>query len=377
MSSQQIGVLGGGQLGLMLQRHGSTFDHKFIFLDSDSNCSVARLFPGLYRNGNFRDVDSVKMFSDECDLLTVEIEDVSVAGLKKAEKMGVKVFPQASTLELIQDKGLQKQMLVKLGVDTGAFELKENLTTLTDDDLPLFIKSRRSGYDGQGVFFLKEKADIDKVFPGPYVCEKQVPIKKELAIQIVRNESGKYQLFPPVEMVFDARRNILDALLAPARDLSLKQIEQMQKSAIKIAEELNYVGILAIEFFLTTDDRLLVNELSPRPHNSGHHTLHWSSRNQFEMHVRAICNMPLPPIQSSGCALMINLLGDQDANGEADYSSLSDLLSIPNVYVELYAKSQVRPFRKMGHVTIVGYSRAELLKQREELRPYLVIRAKA
>jgi 5-(carboxyamino)imidazole ribonucleotide synthase len=376
MGFQQIGVLGGGQLGLMLQRHGSTFDHKFIFLDSDSDCSVARLFPGLFRNGNFRDVDSVKMFSDECDLLTVEIEDVSVAGLKKAEKMGVKVFPQSKNLELIQDKGLQKQMLVKLGIETGDFQLKEDLTAMLEEDLPRFIKSRRSGYDGQGVFFLDSLSKVDKLFPGPYVSEKPVSVKKELAIQIVRNESGKYQLFPPVEMVFDARRNILDALLAPARDLTLIQIEQMQKSAIKIAEELNYVGILAIEYFLTKEDQLLVNELSPRPHNSGHHTLHWSSRNQFEMHIRAICNMPLPPIQSSGCALMINLLGEQDANGEPDYSPLSDVLSIPNVYVELYAKGEVRPFRKMGHVTIVGYSREELLKQREELRPYLVVRAK-
>ena len=197
------------------------------------------------------------------------------------------------------------------------------------------------------------------MFPGPYLCERPVEIHKELAIQIVRNADGQIKLFPPVEMVFDERRNILDALLAPAQGLNPGQVEDLQNMAITIVEAFNYVGILAIEFFLTKDGKLQINEVSPRPHNSGHHTIHWSSRSQFEMHARAISNLPLPDIEFNGAALMINLLGGEDATGTS-YHNQRELLNISNLYMELYGKNSVRPFRKMGHVTMIGQNAAEL-----------------
>ncbi|MBT8190624.1 MAG: 5-(carboxyamino)imidazole ribonucleotide synthase [Bacteroidia bacterium] len=341
----------------MLAQESIPYAVDLHFLDADPSFPAGQVCPSFH-TGNFNNYDDVLNFGRQMDIITIEIENVNTDALKVLESEGKRVYPQASVIELIKDKGTQKQFYKKNNLPTSEFILADNkaaiLQLIEDGHLkyPFVQKSRTEGYDGRGVSLIRSSQDDSKLMDTSSVIESLVDIDKELAISIAVNESKQKITFPVVEMVFNSEGNLLDYLLSPARigeDINKRCIELAEK----IVDKLGMTGILAIELFLTKNGDILINEIAPRTHNSGHHTLNASNYSQFEIHLRSIMNMPLNPIEQYKQAVMINLLGDKDYTGDAIYEGLEQVLSLDDVYVHLYGKKTTKPLRKMGHVNIL------------------------
>ena len=356
----KLGILGGGQLGKMLIQAASKWDIKTYVLDPDKNCSSS-VICNYFEEGSFKDYDTVYNFGKKVDILTFEIEHVNTDALKDLEKEGKIVYPQPNALEIIKDKGLQKEFYRENNIPTSKYHLfqsnKEILSALNKNKLtlPFVQKSRTEGYDGKGVQTVKNEGDLTYLFNTPSLIEELVSIEKELAVIVSRNSDGESICFPTVEMEFSSDANLVEQLICPTTitpeiDARAKQI------AIDIINKLKMVGNLAVEFFLTKDGDLLVNEVAPRPHNSGHHTIEGNCTSQFEQHIRAISNLPLGSTKLISPSVMINLLGHQDYNGEAVYTNINNCLAIDGVHIHIYGKRITKPFRKMGHVTIMDDS---------------------
>jgi 5-(carboxyamino)imidazole ribonucleotide synthase len=285
----------------------------------------------------------------------LEFEHVNVDALEALEKEGKPVFPSASVLRMIQDKGLQKMKLQALGVPTADFYLVRNRAELKalNPALPCVQKSRTMGYDGQGVKVLKTSADLEDAFDGPSVIEPFVPFEKEIAVILARSADGEMAVYPVVEMHFDSRRNILQTLNAPAH-LPEVTAEKARQLAKKLAEALDYVGVMAVELFVLPDGQVLVNEMAPRVHNSGHHTIEANVTSQYEQSLRCVLGLPLGSVETLHPAVMVNLYGEEGHTGTPIYSGLEDVLKKDGIFVHLYGKLETRPFRKMGHVTLLG-----------------------
>lgn len=346
-----IGILGGGQLGRMLIQSGIDFNFSFNVLDPDANAPCRTL--AAFTNGKLTDYDTVVRFGEQCDILTIEIENVNTAALRHLAQSGKKVFPQPEVIELIQDKRVQKTFYQDNGIPTASFLLTENKADVERlVRYPMVNKLGREGYDGRGVQVLRSEADLPNAFDKPGLLEELVPFEKEISVIVARNEQGHIETFPAVEMVFHPEQNLVEYLFAPAR-ISTNIADQADSIARTIIEKLNMIGLLAVEMFVTRKGEVLVNEIAPRPHNSGHQTIEGNVTSQYEQHLRAITGLPLGNTAIITPSAMVNLLGEPGFSGPARYEGFEELLTMKGVHIHLYGKNQTKPFRKMGHVTIL------------------------
>ncbi|HLS95358.1 MAG TPA: 5-(carboxyamino)imidazole ribonucleotide synthase [Sphingobacterium sp.] len=371
----QLGILGGGQLGRMLIQEAVNYNVNVHILDPDKNAPCRKLC-NRFECGSLSDFETVYNFGKELDMITIEIEKVNVDALEKLEEEGVVVYPQSRVIRLIQDKGLQKQFFKQNAIPTAAFQLISSRDKLYDTSiaLPYIQKLRRDGYDGKGVKKISSVHDIESAFPEPSLVEELVDFEKEIAVIVARNDRGDITTFPLVEMEFNPEANLVEFLISPST-LPLEVQVAADEIAKKIASDLQIVGLLAVEMFLTRDGQILVNELAPRPHNSGHHTIEGNLTSQFAQHLRAIFNLPLGSTAARSNAVMINLLGEPKYEGLAKYDGVEEVLSREGVFVHLYGKKYTKPFRKMGHVCIINDDRETAIKNARWVQETLKVKA--
>jgi 5-(carboxyamino)imidazole ribonucleotide synthase len=372
--NQRIGVLGGGQLGRMLIQSGIDFNIHFSVLDPDASAPCQPI--SNFTNGKLTDFQTVIDFGSKCDLITIEIENVSVAALKELVKQGKKVFPQPEIIELIQDKRTQKEFYKKNNIPTADFILVQNKEGVVKrvSFLPAVNKLGKEGYDGRGVQILRTEKDLSKAFDAPGLLEKLIDFEKEIAVIVARNEKGEIISYPAVEMVFHPEANLVEYLFAPAQ-IEKNVAKEADRIAKDIIQKLGMVGLLAVEMFVTKDGKVLVNEIAPRPHNSGHQTIEANVTSQYEQHLRAILNLPLGDTAALKPSAMVNLLGEEGFSGEAKYEGLEEVLALSGTHVHLYGKKITKPFRKMGHVTIVDADLESLKKKANFVKHTLKVKA--
>lgn len=359
----KLGILGGGQLGRMLIQESVNFNITTHILDPDPDAPCKDLCK-KFVNGSLTDYDTVYNFGKQVDILTIEIEKVNVDALEQLENEGVIVYPQSRVIRLIQDKGIQKQFFKENNIPTAQFQLIQNKKALKSSNIPFpyVQKLRRDGYDGRGVYTVKSEGDLDEAFDAPCLIENLIDLEKELSVIVARNENGEVKTFPCVEMEFNSEANLVEFLISPS-NLDFEILQRADQLAIKIAEDLKIVGILAVELFLTNNGDILVNEIAPRPHNSGHQSIEGNYTSQYEQLLRAIFNLPLGDTRSLSNAVMINLLGEKGYEGTAEYAGLKEVLALNGVYLHLYGKKITKPFRKMGHVTILDDDREKAIEK--------------
>ena len=370
----KLGILGGGQLGRMLIQETINLDVDVHVLDPDPD-APCRDIAHAFKNGSFKDYETVLSFGKGMDVLTIEIEHVNVDALEVLEQQGVKVYPQPKVIRLIQDKGAQKEFYDKHGIPTSAYRLiGENDAKNHSDFFPVFQKLRKGGYDGKGVQSLKTTEDLSKAFSEPSVLEQAVDLEKELSVIVARNAAGEVKTFPTVELEFNPVANLVEFLFSPA-NVSDDVEKTSQEIAKTIAEKLQIVGLLAVELFLDKEGNVLVNEIAPRPHNSGHQSIEGNYTSQFMQHVRAILNISLGNTEIVKPSVMVNLLGEDGFSGEAQYEGLEDVLALKGVNVHLYGKRFTKPFRKMGHVTVIAETLDEAKSTAKKVQQTLKVKA--
>ncbi len=381
-TTQKIGILGGGQLGKMLCLAAANWDFKTYILDPTAGCPASQVCTE-HSPGDFNNYDDVLAFGRDKDLITIEIEHVNTDALRDLQAMGKTVHPNPDALDIIKDKGLQKEFYQKNGIPTARFELFEDEKALVKAietgrwHLPLVQKTRTAGYDGKGVAVLRTKEDLKtKLLKGACLAEELADIQVELAVIAARNPSGDVAVFPAVEMDFHPEANLVEFLLCPARVPNLVEAEA-EALAERVIRSLDICGLLAVELFLTKSGELLVNESAPRPHNSGHHTIDSAITNQFEQHLRAITDLPLGSgAQKVAAAVMINLLGEAGHKGPVHYEGAEQCLALEGVYLHLYGKALTSPFRKMGHATITAASVEAAIKKADLVKKYMKVVSK-
>jgi len=358
--------LGAGQLGRMLTQKASEWDLNIAFLDNASDFPAGKINPNL-EIGDFKNYEDVLAFGRTKDIISIEIENVNTEALQTLEKEGKKVIPSAEIISTIKDKGLQKQFYKSHNLPSSEFLLfkdKKSIVEALDNgdiQLPFVQKSREAGYDGKGVQLVKDRSYIDKIMDTASLIEEMVDIDKEVALIVARNEKGQIQHFDPVEMVFDPEANLLDYLLCPA-DIDESVKKKMEEIADRLVSAWNFTGLLAIEFFIDKNSRVLINEVAPRTHNSGHHTIDCCKSSQFEMQLRTLLNLDLVSsnLIYKYCGI-VNLVGEADSGvGPVHYEGLERILKLDGVYPHIYGKKTVKPFRKMGHVTVAANTKDEL-----------------
>ena len=357
-TSKTIGILGGGQLGKMLLSTTRKWDIKTKVLDNNPN-APAKLSCNEFHVGNLMDYQTVLNFAKNIDVLTIEIENVNIKALEEIEKKGIKVYPQPNILKIIQNKLNQKLFYKKHKIPTALFKEFESKKFIKEKVMhgnlcfPFVWKSNSMGYDGYGVKIIKSNRDLEKLNDCPGFIEDLIEIKKELSVIVCRNEKGEIKNFPVVEMIFDNDSNQVEYIISPAR-INNETSKRAISIALKLSKIYNHIGIMAIELFLTTDNEILINEVAPRPHNSGHFSIEMSYTNQFEQHVRAILGLPLGETKNKISGVMVNLVGEKKHNGPVKYSNIDQIMTIDGVTPHIYGKKETRPNRKMGHVTIVN-----------------------
>lgn len=359
----RLGILGGGQLGRMLVQQSINYNVTVKVLDPDREAPCRRLC-SEFVVGSLSDYETVYNFGKKVDLLTIEIEKVNVDALEQLEREGIMVYPQSRIIRLIQDKGLQKQFFKENDIPTADFQIISSAQQLRESNIPFpyIQKLRRDGYDGKGVYKVIDESYLAKAFTEPSLIERWVDFEKEIAVIVARNENGEVKTFPMVEMEFNPEANLVEFLIQPST-LPLEIHKEAENIAKKIADTLKIVGILAVEMFLTKNGKVLVNELAPRPHNSGHQSIEGNVVSQFEQHLRAIFNQPLGDTTCLSNAIMVNVLGEAGHEGPAVYKGIEKILKCEGVYVHLYGKALTKPFRKMGHVTIVDADREKAIEK--------------
>jgi 5-(carboxyamino)imidazole ribonucleotide synthase len=359
----KLGILGGGQLGRMLIQQAINYNVTLKVLDPDREAPCRKLCDEFVV-GSLNDYETVYNFGKKVDLLTIEIEKVNVDALEQLEREGVVVYPQPRVIRLIQDKGLQKQFFKENDIPTAEFQIISSAQELQQSNMPFpyIQKLRRDGYDGKGVYKVVDESYLPKAFTEPSLIERWVDFEKEIAVIVARNDNGDMDTFPMVEMDFNPEANLVEFLISPST-LSFEVQQEAADIAKKIADSLKIVGLLAVEMFLDKNGKILVNELAPRPHNSGHQTIEGNVVSQFEQHLRAIFNQPLGNTDSLSNAIMINILGEAGYEGPAVYQGIEKVLKCPGVYIHLYGKALTKPFRKMGHVTIVDADREKAIER--------------
>jgi 5-(carboxyamino)imidazole ribonucleotide synthase len=355
-SSKTIGMLGGGQLGRMLIQSGMDLNLAINALDPDKNAPCHYL-ANKFTQGSLTDYETVYNFGKKADVITIEIENVNVDALKQLEKEGKEVYPQPHIIETIQDKGLQKIFFQRHNIPTPDFFLIDNKEQISKYAafFPFFQKLRKGGYDGKGVVKLADADNLTHAFDAPSVLERLVDFKTEISVIVARNKKGEVKTFPSVECAFNSEANLVEFLFSPAQ-ITRAIEKEAQRLAVDIANKLGIIGILAVEMFVTKTGEVLINELAPRPHNSGHHSIEANITSQFEQHLRAILNLPLGDTGLSSPAVMLNVLGEKGYEGDAVYQGIEETMQMSGVHIHLYGKEKTKPFRKMGHITVTGPS---------------------
>ena len=356
----KIGILGGGQLGRMLLQAGINYVVETFVLENDEYCPSAHLCHH-FTKGDIRDYDTVYNFGKQLDAITIEIESVNVDALEQLQREGVRVYPNPSALRIIKNKINQKQFYKHHDIPTAEFKITYQLNELKSQEsfLPAVHKLGEGGYDGKGVQVMKEVGDLEKGFDQPAVLEKMVAIQKEIAVIVAVNDNGETAIYPPAEMVFDTRYNLLDYQLSPAR-LEKEVFWKVEAIALKVVRELKSSGIFAVELFVDKKNDVLVNEIAPRVHNSGHHTIEGNYCSQYDMLWRVLLQLPLGNTGVILPSALVNLVGAEGYSGKAVYAGLDKVLRLNNTFVHLYGKSDTKPGRKMGHVTVLGNDYTEL-----------------
>lgn len=371
----RIGVLGGGQLGRMMIQSAMDFNLEIQCMDPDPQAPCKHL-ASKFTIGDIRDHDQVVSFGQDCDVITVEIENVSIEGLETLEKQGKKVFPQPRVLKIIKDKGLQKQFYLDHAIPTADFVFIDQKEQLKDhlDLLPAANKLRTEGYDGKGVQIIKSEKEISKGFEAPSILERFIDYDREISVIVARTENGKMTTFPVVELEYHPEANLVEFLFSPS-----SVCEEIQAKAAELAKQViqsfDMVGLLAVEMFVTKSGEVLVNECAPRTHNSGHHTIEGNITSQFEQHIRAILGLPLGATDIINNAVMINLLGSEGHSGTAKYEGLVESADIDGLHVHLYGKKNTKPFRKMGHVTMTGNDLSTLKEKARLVKDLIKIKS--
>ena len=371
-SDFKLGILGGGQLGKMLLFDTRKFDIQTYVLDpsDEAPCKIAC---NQFFQGDLMDFDTVYNFGKQVDVLTFEIELVNLEALEKLENEGKKVYPSPKTLSLIQNKGVQKDFYTKHTIPTAPYTRFENLDALqlavksSAVELPFVWKCTEFGYDGNGVKVVRKASDLDLLPNVECIAETMIPFKNELAVIVCRNPSGEIKTYPVVEMEFHPEANQVEYVICPAR-IDEKVAEKARAIALNVSQQFNHVGLLAVEMFQTEDDEILVNEVAPRPHNSGHYSIEASYTSQFENHLRAILDLPLGNTDSKVAGIMVNLVGAEGHSGDVVYENIETILGWNGVTPHIYGKKQTRPFRKIGHVTIAKENMAEARRIAEEVK---------
>lgn len=367
-SGLKLGVLGGGQLGRMLIQAAIDLNVYIKVLDPSAE-APCKAYAHEFVEGSLQDFDTVVAFGQDVDILTIEIEKVNTEALAELQRQGKKVYPDPSIIKLIQSKCAQKQYYLDQGLPSSPFRLIGNAAEIKDhlDMLPAVQKLDRDGYDGRGVQVLKTEADLPKAMDAPGLLESFVPFEKEIALIIARNAKGEVKSFPIVEMVFHPVHNLVEYLFSPA-EISPAQFEEAENIGKRLVEGLDFVGLLAIEMFVGKEGEILINEIAPRPHNSGHQSIRGNLTSQYEQHLRAILGLPLGETDILSPSAMVNLLGADGHKGKAVYKGIEDLLSIGGAYPHIYGKVETKPFRKMGHVTILAKDLEQLQEKVKQVK---------
>lgn len=377
-SNFKLGIIAGGQLGKMLIQEASKWDVITYVIDSDENCP-ANTIATYFVEGANTDFESVYRFGQMVDMLTYEIENVNIDALKKLKSEGKKIIPDPDVLELIQDKGSQKEFYFKNEIPTAEFKIYKNrdeiLKAIGNNEIqfPFVQKLRKGGYDGRGVSVINNESELDKLLDGASVIEKKVEIAKEISVIAARNKKGEIKCFPVVEMIFDENANLVDKLICPSK-ISEEQAQKAELIAGKIINLLDMQGLLAVEFFIDENGHVIVNECAPRPHNSGHHTIENIITSQFEQHLRAIFDLPLGSTKLKMPSVMLNILGSEGYEGNVMYEGLTESMAIEGVKIHLYGKKITKPFRKMGHITISSNTLESALNKAEEIKKLIKVK---
>ncbi|WP_298530539.1 5-(carboxyamino)imidazole ribonucleotide synthase [uncultured Algibacter sp.] len=371
-SNFKLGILGGGQLGKMLLYNTRKFDIYTAVLDSseEAPCKIAS---DEFHLGDLMNYDVVYNFGKQVDVLTIEIENVNVDALEDLEKEGVKVYPASKTLRTIQNKAKQKLFYIDHNLPTAPFTRFAYLSEIEDAikngslELPFVWKAAQFGYDGNGVKIVKKLSDLENLPKGECIAENLIPFKNELAVIVARNPSGETKTYPVVEMEFHPEANQVEYVICPAR-ISNELAKKAMNIALKVSKSFEHVGLLAVEMFQTQNDEILINEVAPRPHNSGHQTIEASYTSQFEQHIRAILDLPLGRTDNKVGGVMVNLVGAEGFTGNVVYKNIENIMKMDGVTPHIYGKKQTRPFRKMGHVTIVNEDLGEARRIAQEVK---------
>ena len=356
-SDFKLGIIGGGQLGKMLLQVTSKLNIKTNILDSSPDSPCKNLC-NEFSLGKLMDYDTIYKFGKKCNVITYEIEHINVEALLKLESEGVVVNPSPSILKIIQNKNTQKKFFLKNNIPTANFwhfsSKNEFKLFLSNDEIsfPCVWKKTKFGYDGFGVKILKSIDDISELPDSEFIIEDYIPFQKELATTIARNDSGQVEVFPIVEMSFNDESNQVEYVICPAQ-ISSENMIQAKKIALSVSKSFGHTGILAVEMFLTKDNKVLVNEVAPRPHNSAHYSIEACMSSQFDQHIRSVLNLPLGCSKSNINAIMVNLVGEKNFSGLVNYKGLEESMKFDNVSVHIYGKSETKPNRKMGHATIL------------------------
>ena len=372
----KLGVLGGGQLGRMLIQEAINLDVFVSILDPSKDAPCAEI-ANDFVCGDFNDEESVYQFGRDKDVITVEIEHVSVPALERLKAEGVKVYPDPEVLKIIQDKGLQKQFFRLNKIPTSAYSL-----TATREELIAAVqgkscvqKLRTGGYDGKGVKVISASTNTADLLDGPSVIEELVDIDQEISVIVARNADGEVKTFPVVGMEFDAEANLVDRLFSPAQ-ITAAQETIAADLAVKLVEAFNFVGLMAVEMFIDKKGDILINEVAPRPHNSGHQTIEGNYTSQFAQHLRSILNLPLGATEIIQPSVMVNVLGAPGFTGPVEYEGIESILKIPGCYPHLYGKTETKPWRKMGHVTVLGATLEEANNKASQVKKMLKVISK-
>ncbi|WP_291871248.1 5-(carboxyamino)imidazole ribonucleotide synthase [Maribacter sp.] len=357
-SDFKLGILGGGQLGKMMLYETRKLDIYTKVLESSKE-APCRIACDEFVLGDLLDFDAVYNFGKNVDVLTIEIENVNIKALEKLEKEGVKVYPPTKALKIIQNKATQKLFYVDNNIPTATFSRFAYTSEIADSiahggiSFPFVWKAAQFGYDGQGVKVVRKVEDLQDLPNVECIAEEMVPFKNELSVIVARSASGEVVSYPVVEMEFHPEANQVEYVICPAR-IDESVAKKAQEIALRVSDKIQQVGLLAVEMFQTENDEILVNEVAPRPHNSGHQTIEASYTNQFEQHIRAILDLPLGSTENKVAGIMVNLVGAEGYTGAVVYENIENILKLEGVTPHIYGKKQTRPFRKMGHVTIVN-----------------------
>ena len=373
-SDFKLGVLGGGQLGKMLLSETQKYDIYTLILDNSKDAPCSQIC-NEFHLGNLMNYEDVYNFGKQVDVLTIEIEHVNVDALEALENEGVKVYPSSKTLRIIQNKGVQKQFFVDNNIPTANFKRFDKTSEIKETTFPFVWKSTQFGYDGNGVKMIKSSKDLEGLPNIECIAEELIPFKNELAVIVARNYDGEVKTYPVVEMEFHPEANQVEYVICPAR-IDTEIAQKAQEVALQVASSFNHIGLLAVELFQTENDEIIVNEVAPRTHNSGHHTIETSYTSQFEQHLRAVLNLPLGNTDNKVAGVMVNLVGNEGYSGNVIYENIEEIMKFDGVTPHIYGKKQTRPFRKMGHITIVNKDLNEARKTAEIVKKTIKVISK-